>query len=554
MPSNSLYASLSSQFDATRIETVLDPMGYTIKRRDVPVCLTVAGSDCSGGAGIQADLKTMTSLGVYGMSAISCVVAENAERVDKIENMSPSFVESQIDCCLRDVPCNVVKTGMLCNVEIVKVVVKSVVKYNIKELVVDPVMIATSGDTLSNEDIVDTIVKDLLPVTALITPNIPEALAFARSVNVDVPEVNSISSMEQLASLIHGFGTRYVLLKGGHMPLNQLGLKASKEEQGESDLQVVDILYDGETYHHFASTYLKQGEVHGTGCTLSSAIASFLAWDHSMLDSVQFAIDYVHGAISQSPPINLCSTNLLNHMSRLRIAPFAPGHFLEYLLSHPKILPVWKEYTHHNFTNMLAKGSLPLCAFQDYLKQDYLYLLQFSRAYSLKGYKESTFLGIFEAAQSVFHVLQEKEFHVSFCQSYGITMEDLKSSEESPACTAYSRFILDTGSQQDLAALEFAQAPCLIGYYLVARRLMKEPFRDVNGPYQRWIDNYVCEDYFSAVRRGCRQLEEIVLTLSPERIQQLVEVFIRATKFEILFWETPYQKYVIEQNLNDPSL
>ncbi|EPX71092.1 TENA/THI family protein [Schizosaccharomyces octosporus yFS286] len=554
MPSNSLYASLSSQFDATRIETVLDPMGYTIKRRDIPVCLTVAGSDCSGGAGIQADLKTMTSLGVYGMSAISCVVAENAERVDKVENMSASFVESQIDCCLQDVPCNVVKTGMLSNVEIVQAVVKSVVKHNIKEVIVDPVMIATSGDSLSNEDIVETIIKYLLPVTTLITPNIPEALAFAKRVNGDVPEVNSISSMEKLASLIHSFGARYVLLKGGHMPLNQLGLKATKEEQGELELQVVDILYDGKKYYHFSSTYLNQGEVHGTGCTLSSAIASFLAWDHTMLDSVQFAIDYVHGAISQSPSINICSTNLLNHMSRLRIAPFAPGHFLEYLLSHPSVVPVWKEYNYHKFTNMLAKGNLPLRAFQEYLKQDYLYLLQFSRAYSLKGYKESTFLGIFEAAQSVFHVIQEKQLHVSFCQQYGITIEDLKASEESPACTAYSRYILDTGSQQDLAALEFAQAPCLIGYYLIALRLMKEPFRDVNGPYQRWIDNYVSEDYISAVRRGCRQLEETVCTLSPERIQQLIQVFVRATKFEILFWETPYQKYVVEQNLEDPSL
>ncbi|EPY53716.1 TENA/THI family protein [Schizosaccharomyces cryophilus OY26] len=523
MPSNSLYALLSSQFDATRIETVLDPMGYSIKRRNVPVCLTVAGSDCSGGAGIQADLKTMTSLGVYGMSAISCVVAENAGGVDKIENMSPSFVESQMDCCLRDVPCKVIKTGMLGNVEIVKAVVKSILKYKIKDLVVDPVMIATSGDSLSNGNIVDTIVKDLFPVTTLITPNIPEALAFARSVNVDVPEVNSISSMEQLASIICKFGPRYVLVKGGHMPVNQLGLKALKEEQGESDLQVVDVLYDGKNFFHFTSTYLKQGEVHGTGCTLSSAIASFLAWDHSMVNSVQFAIDYVHGAISQSPPINICDTNLLNHMSRLRIAPFAPGN-------------------------------LPLRAFQEYLKQDYLYLVQFCRAYSLKGYKESTFSGIFEAAQSVFHVLNEKEFHISFCRSYGISLDDLKSSEETPACTAYSRFVLDTGSQQDLAALEFAQAPCLIGYHLVARRLMKEPFRNVSGPYQRWIDNYYCEDYISAVCRGCRQLEEIVLTLSPERIQELIEVFIRATKFEILFWETPYQEYVVKQNLEDPSL
>ncbi|CAA21803.1 TENA/THI family protein [Schizosaccharomyces pombe] len=547
MPYNPLYESLSNQFDPSRIETVLDPMGYTIKRRALPVSLTIAGSDCSGGAGIQADLKTMTSLGVYGMSAITCLVAENAGGVDSVEEMSPAFVESQIDCCIRDIPCHVVKTGMLGSPEIVKAVARSAKKFNFSKLVVDPVMVATSGDSLVTKDIVSVLNEELLPLTYLVTPNIPEAIVLAKNQGLDISNINSVSDMERCAAVIHKLGPKHVLLKGGHMPVNNLGLKSSDDE----DLRVVDILYDGNRFYHFSSSYLKKGEVHGTGCTLSSAIASFLAWEHSLTEAVQFGIDYVHGAITHSPPINNCSTNILNHMTRLRIVPFAPGHFIEYILSHPQVVPAWKEYINHKFTNMLAKGTLPLPAFQDYLKQDYLYLVNFARAYSLKGYKENTFPNILEAAQSVIHVIEEKELHVSMCSSYGVSLQDLKSCEESPACTAYSRYILDTGAAQDVAALDFVQAPCLIGYYVIAARLMKEPFRNPQGPYQKWVDNYFCEDYLSAVRRGCRQIEEIVLKLSPERIQELIEIFIRATKFETLFWETPYYEYVTKQNLED---
>ncbi|EEB07333.2 TENA/THI family protein [Schizosaccharomyces japonicus yFS275] len=530
------------------IQTFMDPFGQVHARAAMPACLTVAGSDCSGGAGVQADLKVMTANCVYGMSALTSVVAENAGGVDMVECMTPKMVASQIDCCLRDVRCTVAKTGMLPTSEIVKTVAKTLPKYEIDQLVVDPVMVATSGDSLVSDDVARTIVKELLPISTIVTPNLPEALVLSKYGKQPFKSISSVKEMEECAKVIHELGPKYVLLKGGHMTVDKDGNKTS-----EGRLYVMDVLYDGQKFYHFQSDYLELGEVHGTGCTLGATIASYLAWGYEMPFACKSAIKFVHGAIRLSPAINRCSTAILNHTNRIRVLPFSPGSFVDYILQHPQVAPIWKKYINHPFTNMLAKGTLPLKAYQEYLKQDYRYLIHFSRAYALKAFKQNTFNSIRRSAESVLHILHEKSLHVSMCSEYGITLEALNVTDESPACTAYSRYILDVGMQQDPYALTFAMAPCLLGYREVGLRLAAAPFHKPNGPYERWIQTYIGEEYHNAVIEGKADLERIAVELSPKRLEEVIEIFIQCCRFEILFWESPFQEYVVKNGLADGS-
>jgi thiaminase len=181
--------------------------------------------------------------------------------------------------------------------------------------------------------------------------------------------------------------------------------------------------------------------------------------------------------------------------------PFAPGNFVEYLLSRPDVAEAWKQHTEHVFLERLADGTLPIEAFKYYLIQDYLYLIQFARANSLAGYKTKNLEDI------VLHINREMNLHLGYCAEFGLSKEDILKVEESQACTAYTRFVLDTGASDDWPALQIALAPCLIGYGVIAKRLFADPktLREGNR-YWKWIENYVAEDYSEAVVLGIGRL------------------------------------------------
>lgn len=245
------------------------------------IALTIAGSDSGGGAGIQADLKTFAALGVYGMSALTAITAQNTVGVTAVHELPPDFVGAQIDAVMLDIGCQAAKTGMLANAGIVEVVARKVREHAIANLVVDPVMVAKSGDHLLRRDAVAALKELLLPLAFVVTPNVPEAEEIVGHELADEEEDYRRAAAEILA-----LGPRYVIIKGGHRP-------------GEA----VDLLYDGREFRQFRAPRLPGRHTHGTGCTFSAAIAALLARGLPVGEAVEGAKEYLTRAIAQSFPI-----------------------------------------------------------------------------------------------------------------------------------------------------------------------------------------------------------------------------------------------------------
>lgn len=239
--------------------------------------LTIAGSDCSGGAGIQADLKTFSAHGVFGMSAIVSVVAENTARVIDIMDVTPDMIKKQIDAVFEDILPDAVKVGMLSQPCCMAAVAEKLREYRPKNVVIDPVMYAKNGCPLMDPGSVDALIETIIPLADLLTPNIPEAEKIAGL------HIESVSDMEKAALAIHKMGCANVLVKGGHAV-------------GDA----VDVLYDGKEFYHYSTERIDTKNTHGTGCTYSSAIASNLALGLTMSEAVGRAKEYVTTAIKHS--------------------------------------------------------------------------------------------------------------------------------------------------------------------------------------------------------------------------------------------------------------
>jgi hydroxymethylpyrimidine/phosphomethylpyrimidine kinase len=242
--------------------------------------MTIAGSDSSAGAGIQADLKTFAALGVYGTSVITAITAQNTRGVCRVQEVSPELVAAQIDAVLSDIGADVVKTGMLPSAAIVDVVVEKVREYGLTELVVDPVMRAEGGEPLLAEDAVAAVRDRLLPLALVVTPNLSEAAALVGR------HLDGWDDMRWAAREIVGMGARNVVIKGGHL-----------------DGPAIDLLYDGRDFHEFSAPRVDTRNTHGTGCTFASAIAASLAKGSTVGQAVAAAKAYVTKALQQSYPL-----------------------------------------------------------------------------------------------------------------------------------------------------------------------------------------------------------------------------------------------------------
>ena len=236
--------------------------------------LTIAGTDPSGGAGIQADIKTMTANGVYAMSAVTALVAQHTTGVKSIVECTPEFLAEQLDCVFTDIVPDAVKTGMVANTALIETIAKKLKQYKVRNLVVDPVMVATSGDRLISEDAVEMLKARLLPLAVVITPNIPEAEILSGRV------ISTARDMEEAARAIHDDYGCAVLCKGGHN-LNDAN----------------DLLWRSGGGRWFSGRRIDNPNTHGTGCTLSSAIASNLAKGYGLEEAVERAKAYISGAL-----------------------------------------------------------------------------------------------------------------------------------------------------------------------------------------------------------------------------------------------------------------
>jgi hydroxymethylpyrimidine/phosphomethylpyrimidine kinase len=237
--------------------------------------LTIAGSDSGGGAGIQADIKAMSANGVFAMSAITAVTAQNTEEVTDVFELPLSIIAAQIDAVFDDFDVAAVKTGMLSSAEIVKVVAKLLKPQNVTNLVVDPVMIAKNGHRLLKPDAVEALMHELIPLALVVTPNIHEAQQLSGI------EIKTLTDARRAAKIIHRLGCRHVLIKGGHL----------------LEDRATDLLYDGRFFELFKSEFIDTPHTHGTGCTFASAIAAHLALGKPLPQAVTAAKAYLTEAI-----------------------------------------------------------------------------------------------------------------------------------------------------------------------------------------------------------------------------------------------------------------
>ena len=242
----------------------------------IPKALTIAGSDSGGGAGIQADLKTFSAYRVFGMSVITAVTAQNSLGVQGVENLPPAFVALQLRSVLSDFGAGAAKCGMLSTAPIIEAVAATLADDPVEKLVVDPVMVAKSGDALLQPDARQALIERLLPLALVVTPNLPEAESLAGIPVVSRPD------MEEAARRIHRLGPRYVLVKGGHL-------------KGDA----IDLLWNGKAFTAFRAPRIDSGNTHGTGCTLSAAIAAGLARGQAIGDAIRDAKAYVTRAIRE---------------------------------------------------------------------------------------------------------------------------------------------------------------------------------------------------------------------------------------------------------------
>jgi hydroxymethylpyrimidine/phosphomethylpyrimidine kinase len=252
------------------------------------IAVTIAGSDSSGGAGIQADLKTFSALGVYGASVITALTAQNTRGVTGIHDVPPGFIGEQIDAVFSDLAVGAVKIGMLSQVSTIEAVAAGLDRHKQTNVVFDPVMVATSGDRLLKADAIETLRRVLIPRALLITPNLPEAAAL-----LDTAVAETETQMRDQAKRLLGLGAKAVLVKGGHA----------------SGPEAVDILVEANAVVRLAAARVDTSNTHGTGCTLSSAIAAGLAKGLDLAASVRAAKDYVTAAIGAAGRIKIGTGN-----------------------------------------------------------------------------------------------------------------------------------------------------------------------------------------------------------------------------------------------------
>ncbi len=244
----------------------------------VPVALSIAGFDPCGGAGILADIKTFSFFKVYGMGVVTALTSQNTFEFNGVFEVEKRFFLKQIDTVLKDILPDSVKIGMVNNTKIVDMIIKMIKKYSLKNIVFDPVMLSKTGGRLGLKDDIDFLIEKIFPLIDVLTPNIEEASLISK---IDIKDENDI---KKALKIIHSYGCKNVLIKGGHL----------------NGVWCVDFLYDGKDFFKFKKRRLNTKNTHGTGCTLSSAIAANLALKRSIYDSVKTSVDYINKAIKDS--------------------------------------------------------------------------------------------------------------------------------------------------------------------------------------------------------------------------------------------------------------
>ncbi|CAH02544.1 uncharacterized protein KLLA0_B13926g [Kluyveromyces lactis] len=493
-------------------------LGTHWSERKLPGVLTVAGSDSSGGAGVEADVKTISAQGCYAMTCITALTCQTPGKVYSFINTDEQHIKEILGHNLRSMRCDAIKIGML-NLGALKAVVSQLDQIKVP-IVLDPVMVATSGSPLSSGDVWESSeIKLLMDKVALITPNIPEAKALIRDESYDL---KTVSDMVALSKRVAADCRCNVLLKGGHCPIEG---------------KVIDVLFvDGQVYI-YNSDRLNSVNLHGTGCTLSSCIASKLAYNVSLPEAVYQSIQYVHSAIicGENIKVTNCTENgPLNHIySTAKGIPHVSNVAMDYesMLALPSVKQSWENYINHEFVEMVSNGTMNMERFHKYLKQDYNYLQVFARIHA-KLAADTEDLEHFEretmVLQNIIHEMAKQE---------SILGENIKTHVKSIEMLNYTNYLKEVAQYGTWEQLYTASMPCCLGYVFAVRKIAdKITVTEESHPdlYQ-WLQEYLRPDFYEAALDGIKTLD-IILKQSHDA-PTLVKIFQVVCDLECKFWD-----------------
>ena len=476
--------------------------------------LTIAGSDSSGGAGIQADIKSMTMNGVYAMSAVTALTAQNTTGVTGILESSPEFLRSQLDAVFSDIFPDAVKIGMVSSSALIKTIAAALKNWKAKNIVLDPVMVATSGARLINEEAVTTLENELLPLALVVTPNIPEAEILSGL------KINGPEDMKQAAEKINSKFHCAVLLKGGH-DVNDAN----------------DLLCTGpRSFKWFKGKRINTRNTHGTGCTLSSAIAANLAKNFSLEDSVQRAKDYISGALGAGLDLGK-GCGPMNHAFNLTGKFSESQSLLDRLMNSVK--DIWPEYNNHPFVKGIETGTLDKNKFKRYIIQDYLYLNEYAKVFAVGIAKSQSldtmklFSGVIDAIANV-----EMNIHKGYMGKLGVSESDLESAKRELENLSYTSYMLRVAYEEGEAEILAAILSCALSYEDIAKQMLKNnPDSPNNNFYGSWINCYSGEEYCGLNKILVEYLERAAKNYSESQLEHLAEIFRACSLYEMGFWD-----------------
>lgn len=550
-----------------------------IPKVELPAVLTIAGSDSSGGAGIEADVKTISAHKTYALTCITALTAQNTQGVsaivetpkDHVEKILQKNFDDFVEGYGDDFPLKVVKTGMLSKAA-AEALADKVGYLNQKgiKLVVDPVMVATSGSSLTKNEAMDSCIRKIIPSSYLCTPNFVEAEYLWNFVDGSPVQVSTVEQFERfVCRLQEKLKCKNLLVKGGHIPwLN--GERFEGVASSSLPIKIVDVLYQSEedTLTTFVSSYISSNNSHGTGCTLASSLASNIANDMSLERAVSLSIHYIHKGMASVKGKLGHGNGSLNHtviadrsvrdviqgsdLNKAIIEKY--GTFFNYLRSHELVKDSWKKYTEHKFLTLLATNQLPFQDFLFYLKQDFYYLVNYARMHGVAISLAPSCEQIEAQSQIVTSIMNEIESHKNkLLTVYNIDYDSADLDEElqpAPACLAYCEYLTQASKMEDFFGIKTALAPCLHGYAEAGAfgQKIRENFdgslgvlesQEQSDIYSSWLADYSSQWYLEANQNGIDALDLLLKTnqVSQQRLLELCQMFRDVTDLEVRFWD-----------------
>ena len=480
--------------------------------------LTIAGSDSSGGAGIQADIKAMTMNGVYAMSAVTALTAQNTTGVSGIMEVPPEFLRQQLDMIFTDIFPDAVKIGMVSSSGLIRAISEALKFYGARNIVVDPVMVSTSGAKLISDDAVKTLADELLPLATVATPNIPEAEILSGM------KISGRDDMEKAGAKISEDYGCSVLVKGGHAV-------------NDAD----DVLCEGDTVTWFHGERINTTNTHGTGCTLSSAIAANLAKGYTLSDAVSLAKEYISGALGTMLDLGKGS-GPMNHAFNLT-GKFAGKRNVRKILM-ASVSDIWPEYNNHPFVKGLETGTLDPQKFRRYIIQDYLYLNEYAKVFALGIAKSKNpetvrlFSSVIDAIANV-----EMNVHKGYMGRLGVTQEELDSASRKLANLSYTSYMLRVAYEEGEPEIFAAILSCALSYEDIAKEIVKRTPDSVNHElYGTWIRTYSGEEYCGLNDILSSFLERAADDYGSEKMNHLAEIFRECSLYEMGFWDMGWEE------------